>query len=276
MCFSFNSAENRAAFLRDEDAYCGKFGLSEEQRAAVKSRSVLEMIEAGGNVYYLAKLAGIFGLNVQDIGAQQTGMSVDEFKAKLVAAAAADFEGPAVAAARSLSAVRSRTARESFASEGPRAVANFGIGTPEDNDHGQDHRRHRIDPRSRDRQGDRGEQAERSLLEAVLQGLRLRALLARAREAGRGGGVLQRPRPQLLSRQAADLRGRRGERIPQRGRGLGHPGLALGPGRSGPVLASDQCPGRRRVRHHHVPGHADRPRRDHPDDPDVAGRAAGR
>jgi protocatechuate 4,5-dioxygenase alpha chain len=31
----------------------------------------------------LAKLAGIFGLNVQDIGAQQTGMSVEAFKAKL-------------------------------------------------------------------------------------------------------------------------------------------------------------------------------------------------
>jgi protocatechuate 4,5-dioxygenase alpha chain len=86
MCFSFNSAENRAAFLRDEDAYTRKFCLSEEQRAAVKSRSVAKMIEAGGNVYYLAKLAGIFGLNVQDIGAQQTDMSVDEFKAKLVAA----------------------------------------------------------------------------------------------------------------------------------------------------------------------------------------------
>jgi protocatechuate 4,5-dioxygenase alpha chain len=86
MCFSFNSAENRAAFLKDEDAYCRKFGLTEEQRAAVKSRNVLKMIEAGGNVYYLAKLAGIFGLNVQDIGAQQTGMSVEEFKAKLAAA----------------------------------------------------------------------------------------------------------------------------------------------------------------------------------------------
>jgi protocatechuate 4,5-dioxygenase, alpha chain len=86
MCFSFNSAENRAAFLRDEEAYCRKFGLTEEQRAAVKSRNVLKMIEAGGNIYYLAKLAGIFGLNVQDIGAQQTGMTVDEFKAKLVAA----------------------------------------------------------------------------------------------------------------------------------------------------------------------------------------------
>ena len=52
----------------------------------MKSRSVVKMIEAGGNVYYLAKLAGIFGLNVQDIGAQQTGTSVDAFKAKLVAA----------------------------------------------------------------------------------------------------------------------------------------------------------------------------------------------
>ena len=85
MCFSFNSAENRAAFLTDEDAYCRQYGLNDEQRAAVKSRSVLKMIEAGGNVYYLAKLAGIFGLNVQDIGAQQTGMSVEEFKSKLVA-----------------------------------------------------------------------------------------------------------------------------------------------------------------------------------------------
>lgn len=83
MCFSFNSADNRAEFLRDEDAYCAKFGLTAEQKSAVKARDVLAMIAAGGNVYYLAKLAGIFGLNVQDIGAQQTGMSVEAFKAKL-------------------------------------------------------------------------------------------------------------------------------------------------------------------------------------------------
>ena len=86
MCFSFNSAGNRAEFLRDEDAYCAKYGLTPEQHTAVKHRNVLEMIEAGGNVYYLAKLAGIFGLNVQDIGAQQTGMTVQDFKAKLQAA----------------------------------------------------------------------------------------------------------------------------------------------------------------------------------------------
>ena len=86
MCFSFNSADNRAAFLKDEDAYCTKYGLTAGQRAAVQSRNVLALIEAGGHVYYLAKLAGIFGLNVQDIGAQQTGMTVKAFKEKLAAA----------------------------------------------------------------------------------------------------------------------------------------------------------------------------------------------
>jgi len=86
MCYSFNDAQNRAAFVRNEDAYCRQFGLSDPQRAAVKQRNVLAMIEAGGNIYYLAKLAGIFGLNVQDIGAQQTGMTLDAFKAKLLKA----------------------------------------------------------------------------------------------------------------------------------------------------------------------------------------------
>ena len=86
MCFSFNRADNRQAFLNDEDGYCARFGLPAEQREAVRERNVLKLLAAGGNIYYLAKLAGIFGLNVQDIGAQHPGMNVDEFKAKLVAA----------------------------------------------------------------------------------------------------------------------------------------------------------------------------------------------
>jgi protocatechuate 4,5-dioxygenase alpha chain len=85
MCFSFNSADNRAAFKNDEEAYMTQYGLTEPQKAAIRSRQVLELIAAGGNAYYLAKFAGIFGLDMQDIGAQQTGMSKDEFKAKLKA-----------------------------------------------------------------------------------------------------------------------------------------------------------------------------------------------
>ena len=88
MCYSFNEASNRAAFLEDEGGYCARFGLSDEQCDAVRRRDVLALLESGGNIYYLAKLAGIFGLGVQDIGAQQTGTSVEAFRAKLQAAGA--------------------------------------------------------------------------------------------------------------------------------------------------------------------------------------------
>ena len=57
-----------------------------KQAAAIRARNVLQLIAAGGNAYYLAKFAGIFKLDMQDIGAQQTGMTKEQFKAKLVAA----------------------------------------------------------------------------------------------------------------------------------------------------------------------------------------------
>jgi len=86
MCFSFNEKANREAFVADPEAYMKQYGLNEEQAAAIRSKQVLALLAAGGNAYYLAKFAGIFGLDMQDIGAQQTGMTKDEFKAKLVAA----------------------------------------------------------------------------------------------------------------------------------------------------------------------------------------------
>lgn len=87
MCYSFNSADNRQAFKADEEAYMTAYGLTPPQADAIRTRNVLGLIAAGGNVYYLAKFAGILGLDVQDLGAAQTGMTKDEFKAKLRAAA---------------------------------------------------------------------------------------------------------------------------------------------------------------------------------------------
>jgi protocatechuate 4,5-dioxygenase, alpha chain len=86
MCMSFNDAANRAEFVWDEDAYCHRYGLTARQRDAVRRRDVLALLAAGGNPYYLAKLAGVFGLDMQDIGAQQTGMTRADFQAMLVAA----------------------------------------------------------------------------------------------------------------------------------------------------------------------------------------------
>ena len=63
------------------------YGLNAQQADAIRTRNVLGLIAAGGNVYYLAKFAGILGLDVQDLGAAQTGMSKEAFQAKLRAAA---------------------------------------------------------------------------------------------------------------------------------------------------------------------------------------------
>ena len=84
MCFSFNEKANRDAFLADEEGYMRRYGLDERQAQAIRQRDVLAMLAAGGNVYYLAKFAGILGLDVQDLGAAQTGMSKEQFSQRLL------------------------------------------------------------------------------------------------------------------------------------------------------------------------------------------------
>lgn len=80
MCYSFNKAENREEFKADEEAYMEKYGLNDVQKEAIRKRDVLGLIDAGGNIYYLAKFAGIFKLSVQDVGGLQTGRTTEEFK----------------------------------------------------------------------------------------------------------------------------------------------------------------------------------------------------
>ncbi|MGE4531551.1 MAG: hypothetical protein AB7C98_09535, partial [Acidithiobacillus sp.] len=54
-----------------------------EQKAAVLNRDILELERLGGSIYYLAKLTGMLGLNMQDVGGLQTGRTTEEFKAYL-------------------------------------------------------------------------------------------------------------------------------------------------------------------------------------------------
>ena len=59
MCYSFNNAESRAAFLADPDAYCDKYGLNEDQKEAIKSRDKGKFLAAGGSLYFLAKFVRV-------------------------------------------------------------------------------------------------------------------------------------------------------------------------------------------------------------------------
>jgi len=86
MCMSLNSADNRKELAADEDAYCDKYKLTPEQKEAVLRRDWLRMLQLGGNIYYIFKLASLTGDTMQHAGAQQTGMTVEEFRAMLLAA----------------------------------------------------------------------------------------------------------------------------------------------------------------------------------------------
>jgi len=83
LCASLASSANRKAFIGDPIGYCRAFGLSDESTGLVISRDWLGMIRSGGNIYYVFKLAAIDHVSMQHIGAQQTSMTIEQFRAKL-------------------------------------------------------------------------------------------------------------------------------------------------------------------------------------------------
>lgn len=80
----------REEFVADESAYCARFGLSDEQTTAVLQRDWTAMLELGGSIFYVYKLAMMDGLSMQYLGGVFTGMSEDEFKAAMLAGGRTD------------------------------------------------------------------------------------------------------------------------------------------------------------------------------------------
>src|SRR5690349_1371292 len=81
MCRSLTSSENRDAFIADEEAYMARYGLSEEQKQAVRARDWLQMTKLGGNLFFFLKLGATLGHHLYRIGAQMRGETYDEFMA---------------------------------------------------------------------------------------------------------------------------------------------------------------------------------------------------
>jgi len=84
MAFSFNDAANRAEFSRDMAAYCDKFQLNDEEKKAILDADFTRLLELGGNIYYLAKIAIFHGMTVQDACARMSKITTDEFKQRLL------------------------------------------------------------------------------------------------------------------------------------------------------------------------------------------------
>lgn len=80
-----NRAEGREAFAADEAAFLDAHGVTAAQRQAVLERDWLRILQLGGNVYYLLKLAAFDRVSVQHMAGQMTGMSEADFVAMMVA-----------------------------------------------------------------------------------------------------------------------------------------------------------------------------------------------
>ena len=79
MAIDLGKPDNLSAFKADKDAYLARYGLSDEEKAAVKARDWHEMVRLGGNLFFILKISAIDPTPMTRIGAAQAGMDHDTF-----------------------------------------------------------------------------------------------------------------------------------------------------------------------------------------------------
>lgn len=83
LCGSLKDEGNRELFSADEAAYCDAYGLSPDQREAILERDWVRMLDLGGSIFYIFKLAVLDKKSMQYLGGVFTGMTTEEFVAHL-------------------------------------------------------------------------------------------------------------------------------------------------------------------------------------------------
>lgn len=81
MANSLNTPENRDAFKADEEGYMTRFSLTEAEKVLIRQRDFSGLIDAGGNIYFLIKIAFCTGSGLYRMGAKMRGESYEEFLA---------------------------------------------------------------------------------------------------------------------------------------------------------------------------------------------------
>lgn len=84
-CMSLMKADNRERWRADEKVYLEDWKMTDEQKQAVLDRDYNRMLDLGGNIYYLAKIFSTDGLSFVQAVSTMTGMSVDDYKAMMMA-----------------------------------------------------------------------------------------------------------------------------------------------------------------------------------------------
>ena len=82
-CMSLMSAANRTRFKADERAYLDEWPMSESQKQAVLKRDFEALLEQGGNIFFVLKIAAVDGRTTQSVAASLAGQSTEEYAAMM-------------------------------------------------------------------------------------------------------------------------------------------------------------------------------------------------
>ena len=78
-CMSLMKPESREQFRADERAYLDHYKMTEDQKQAVLARDLTRLIELGGNMYFLVKIASTDGWSAQKAVSSMSGMSAEAY-----------------------------------------------------------------------------------------------------------------------------------------------------------------------------------------------------
>ena len=82
-CMSLMSPANRARFKADQRAYLNEWPMSEPQKQAVIARDFKALLDLGGNIFFVLKLAALDGRPTQSVSASFSGQSTEEYAAMM-------------------------------------------------------------------------------------------------------------------------------------------------------------------------------------------------
>ncbi|GHE39796.1 MULTISPECIES: protocatechuate 3,4-dioxygenase [Streptomyces] len=83
LCSTLTTPAHRARFLADEADYCDHFDMTPAQRTAVLQRDWRSLLDLGGSIFHVLKLATVDKLSMQHLGGVFTGMTTEDFIAAM-------------------------------------------------------------------------------------------------------------------------------------------------------------------------------------------------
>jgi protocatechuate 4,5-dioxygenase, alpha chain len=78
-CMSLMSPANRTRFKADQRTYLNEWPMTEAQKQAVIARDFEALLELGGNIFFVLKLAALDGRPTQSVAASFSGQSTEAY-----------------------------------------------------------------------------------------------------------------------------------------------------------------------------------------------------